>query len=261
MKKQKQAFTLIELVVAATILVVLTSIGFYTYTQNISDARDSSRNTDIAALESQMNLYKNRRWAYPFPDEYFEITNRWYTVAYQGLLTNKVALKTTNRVPRDPDLDRFYSFSVTNNRQEYQIGLSLENNDDPFARVWGDYKSVSRNVLPSILLATGSTSPVEINVNVTADGGDENRNLFILDTWYHTLPYDFDLWDPYTDGSSFDDILNDVWDNFVQNTDFVSCSEIYIAKKHINTPNWVSSDEYNVRNSSWALVDISCTFP
>lgn len=61
MKFQVKAFTLIELVVTATILVILTSIGFYSYTQNISDARDGRRKTDLSALSSQLNLYKKQR--------------------------------------------------------------------------------------------------------------------------------------------------------------------------------------------------------
>jgi type II secretory pathway pseudopilin PulG len=75
-KKQTAAFTLIEIVVSATILVILTSIGFYSYTKNISSARDSARLTDLSALESQLSLYKRERGAYPFPGDYFNILNR-----------------------------------------------------------------------------------------------------------------------------------------------------------------------------------------
>jgi len=61
MKINSQGFTLVELVVAATILVILTSIGFYSYTKNISDARDSSRIANLSALSSQLSLYKQQR--------------------------------------------------------------------------------------------------------------------------------------------------------------------------------------------------------
>ncbi len=54
-------FTLVEIIVAATILVILTSIGFYAYTNNIADARDGVRKTDIASLESALNLYKREK--------------------------------------------------------------------------------------------------------------------------------------------------------------------------------------------------------
>jgi len=63
----KKAFTLVELIVSTTILAILTTIGFYTYTQYISDARDSVRKTDISTLDSQLNLYKKQRGAYPLP--------------------------------------------------------------------------------------------------------------------------------------------------------------------------------------------------
>jgi len=259
MKKINNAFTLIELVVAATILVVLTSIGFYTYTQNISDARDSTRKIDIAALGSQIALHKKQRGSYPLPGDTFEIHNRWEVVAYQWFMNNKVALTTANSIPKDPDIDRFYTYSTSTNRQEYEIALSLENNEDPYAIVDGSYKSVAKNILPSLVLATWSTTPIEINSAVWAWA--TNRNLFVLDTWYHTLPYDFINEDPYTDGSDFTTILDDVSDNYRQNTDFISCDEIYLAKKHITPDDGSTSDEYQIRDSTGVLTNTGCTFP
>jgi len=259
MKKSSFAFTLIELVVAATILVVLTAIGFYSYTQNISDARDWTRNTDLAALNSQLKLYKSQRWKYPFPGEYFEIHNRAETVAYQGFMDNTVALSTASDIPQDPDLDRFYTYSTTSNLQEYQIALSLENSEDPYARVSWDYKSVAKTILPSLVLALDSTTTTEINAS--EPGWATNRQLFVLDTGFHNLPYDFINEVPYSAGSDFDTILSAVEWNYIQNTDFINCSEIYLAKKHITPADWSTTDEYQVRNSSLALINIGCTFP
>lgn len=257
--QSSKAFTLIELVVAATILVVLTAIGFYTYTQNISDARDGSRKTDLAALWSQMNLYKKQKWSYPLPGDAFEIHNRWYTVAYQWLLNNSVALTTANSLPTDPDLEIPYTYSVSRNRQEYQIALSIENNEDPYASIAWDYKSVSKNILPSLVLALEATSDTEVNAAVGAWA--INRNLFIVNKGYHTLPYDFITEQAYADGSSLETILWDAWESYWQNIDYSSCSAIYQAKKHITIDDGSTSDEYQVRNSSWVLTNTWCTFP
>jgi len=57
----RKAFTLVELIVSTTILAILTTIGFSTYTQYIGDARDGVRKTDLATLNSQLNLYKKQR--------------------------------------------------------------------------------------------------------------------------------------------------------------------------------------------------------
>lgn len=255
---KNNAFTLIELVVAATILVILTSVGFYSYTQSISDARDGARKTDLATLSSQLSLYKKQRGSYPIPGNSFEIHNRWYTVASQGYLNNEVSLSTADKIPKDPDLEIPYVYSVTSNRQEYQLAASFENSDFPFASVSWDYKSVAINVLPSILLAIQASTSVEINSAVGA--GSTNRDLFILDTWNHTLPYNFIDGAPFTDGADFDTILADVWDNYWQNTDFISCGEIYIAKKHITVDDWSTSDEYQIRSSTGALTNTGCIF-
>ena len=56
-----KGFTLVELIVAASILIILIAVGFYSYSQNLEDTRDSLRKTDIANLESQLKLYKQKR--------------------------------------------------------------------------------------------------------------------------------------------------------------------------------------------------------
>lgn len=83
MKNRKKAFTIVEIVVAATILVVLTSIGFYSYTKNISHAKDSTRKSDLLLLSSQLSLQKKKKGAYPHPDQNFLIKNGTFEVARQ----------------------------------------------------------------------------------------------------------------------------------------------------------------------------------
>lgn len=250
MNKNTRAFTLVELVVAATILVILTSIGFYSYTKNISSARDSARKTDISALSSQLSLYKKQRWAYPHPDSSFNITNKTLIVAKQWSMSQNVALSTAEKIPLDPELKIPYSYSVTANRQEYQIGGSIENSESPQAIIAWSYKSVSKNILPTILLATWSTSNIEIS------SGNAGRDFFIFNNGFHTLPYDFESGSPYSDGSSFSWILDDAGTNFFQNSDYRSCEEISTAAKHI-TPDG-QSDEYQIRDANGALVNQVC---
>lgn len=250
MNNKNKAFTLVELVVAATILVILTAIGFYSYTSNISSARDSARQTDFSALSSQLSLYKKQRGAYPFPENNFSITNQSWIVAKQWRMGKNVALSTAQNIPLDPELKIPYFYSVTANRQEYQLAWSLENSENPISIVAWSYKSVSKNVLPTILIATWSTSDVEIS------SGNPARDLFIFNNGFHTLPYDFDTESPYTDGSSFSKILNDAWADFFQNSDYRSCEEIGTAAKRI-TPDG-QSDEYQIRDSNGVLTNQTC---
>ncbi len=256
-KYQKYAFTLIELVVTATILVILTSIWFYSYTQNISDARDGARRTDLSALSSQLSLYKKQRGAYPNPGDSFEIRNRGYAVAYQWYMNQKVTLSTAERLPLDPDLDIPYIYAVTRNKQEFQLALSLENNENPFALVEWDYKSIAKNVLPNIILATGSTLNIEINAAIGT--GATNRNLFLFQNGYHNIPYDFIGGVAKSDGTSFATLLAEAGTSYWQNSDYRSCSEIFTAGKGINPT--ATSDEYQILSASGTLTNTGCLAP
>lgn len=252
----KRWFTLVELIVSTTILAVLTTIWFYTYTQYISDARDGVRKTDLATLSSELSLYKKQRGAYPFPWDYFEIHNRWEAVAYQGYMNQNVSLTTAEVIPLDPELKIPYMYSVTPNRQSHQIGLSIYNNDVPYAMVSWSYKSVAKNVLPNILLATWATSSVEINAWVWNWAVD--RTLFIFDQGSHNLPYNFESGLPTSDGTSFNELLAEVWNNYWQNSDYRSCTEIDSAWKNITATG--SSDEYQILNSTGTLVNTTCNW-
>lgn len=251
------AFTLIELVVAATIIVLLASIWFYSYTKNIADARDGARKTDISALSSQLKLYKRQRGAYIFPGSYYEIHNRGEVAAYQWYIDNSVSLSTAEKLPLDPKLEIPYFYSTTRNRQEFQLALTLENAESPEAVVEGDYKSVAKNILPTLILAREGTTSMEINDAVWA--GSTNRNLFVFHKWNHNLPYDFLTASPVSDGTDFNTLLIDSENDYWQNSDYRNCSEIFTAWKGV-TPTGLS-DEYQILNSVWSLTSTWCTAP
>lgn len=251
-------FTLVELIVTATILVILSAVGFYSYTQNLVDARDSLRKSDVADLESRLKLYKQKRGAYPVPWNNFEIINSWVLVAQQWVMNNGVSLTTADTIPLDPYIKVPYFYSITNNKQQFEIALTLENADNPIAILEGDYKSVSKNTLPTITLALESTTPVEIQNGIGA--GSTNRTAFIVNLGSYNLPYTFN--EPYSpqndSGISFDTILNDPTIEYWQNSDYRSCSEIYESGRSIS--NGSASQEYQILNSTGALVNTNCDF-
>lgn len=48
-------------------------------------------------------------------------------------MNNNVALTTSSgKLPVDPELGIPYKYSTTKNRQEYQIGATSENSENPF---------------------------------------------------------------------------------------------------------------------------------
>jgi hypothetical protein len=114
------------------------------------------------------------------------------------------------------------------------------------------YKTVSKNILPTILLATWSTEDntiTEVDISKT-----ENKKLFIFDWWTHNMPYEINNWiDPVTDWTDLEDLFKENTVNFWQNTSFRTCTEIKEAWKSIW--DW----EYQVLSSTWSLTNTGCT--
>ena len=176
--QRKKAFTLIELVVVITILAILSVVGFISYSDNMNGVRDSVRVNDIEKLQIDLKSHKQKEGAYPLPINPINITNSG-TVIYEGVLANGIISNVLSNIPKDPRSNNWYWYSTTTNRQQFQIALTLENIDIPTALVKGDYKSVMKNLFPTLLLA------VTANTDVNA-----NTNKFILNGGTYNLPYD-----------------------------------------------------------------------
>ncbi len=255
-KKLWSAFTMVELIVTITIVAILSTIWFNSYVWYLSEARDSQRKANMWEIKTALKSYKQKRWAYPTPWNIFSITNNWNIVAFQWLLNNDVTLSTMDTIPSDPYTNNYYFYSVTKNKQETDVAMTLENWDFPIAFMDWDYKTVSKNVLPSILLATWATSSVEIHTWVW--NGTNNRNLFIFN-WWKNLPY----WvakpnNPYYAWENVDTVMS--WWNitFWQNSDYRTCDEISEAAKYIHTT-W--TEEYQILDVTWYLINTWCTLP
>lgn len=245
--QKKLWFTFVELIVATTILIILTTLGFYSYSQYMLDARDTQRKSDLTSISSSLKLYKQRRGSLPLPWSNYSITYNGVPVATQGKLDNTVTLSTLDKLPLDPLIKSPYIFSITPTKQEYQIWATLENNGNNIAYIEGIYKTVSRDNLPTLLLALASTTPIEIT-------SWSNKDKFIFNNQGNNLPYDLESWVPYANGTTFTTLIatfsgtTDLW----QNSDYRSCLEIYQSGKSIGT------GTYQIVNASGVLANINC---
>ena len=123
-KINKNAFTLVELIVVITILAILWTIAFISLQWYSRDARDSVRASDVNLMKKSLELYYLDAWKYPTPDN-------WYIVDYDGdtLWTQWIfwenVLKNLSRniseIPTDPLTDQNYVYSLANNKSEYEI--------------------------------------------------------------------------------------------------------------------------------------------
>ncbi|NUJ98366.1 BspA family leucine-rich repeat surface protein, partial [Candidatus Gracilibacteria bacterium] len=247
-KNQKGAFTFVELIITSTIIILLGTLGFYSYSKYSSSSRDSERISDMKNIDSSLRLYKQKRGYFPIPGDTFIIKNGTIEIAYQGKLNEKVALSSLDKIPLDPLLKIPYIYSITKNKQDFQIATTLENDGNPVAFVMGSYETVSKNILPSIVIAYNGSGSIDITNN-------NYKNKFIIDDLGNNLPYSIDTGIPFHNvNTSFSGILENPNKTIIQNTSFKSCDEIYESKKAIG------DGEYQILDENGKIINVQCNF-
>lgn len=128
---KKQAFTLVELIVVIIVLVILWTIAFISLQWYSSSARDSKRLSDIQNIKKSLELFNLDTSKYPIPDDYQVVEYSWDDLRYQWIVWKQVITnlsKTLNNKPIDPLTELEYTYSITNNKTEYEI-LSVYESD------------------------------------------------------------------------------------------------------------------------------------
>ena len=128
MQKIKGGFTLVELIVTITILVILWTISFIAVQRYTKDSRDSVRISDIANIQQALGVYIVAVWQYPTPSNGVNITYSGWTVWTQWSVWDNVIknLWRLNKKPVDPRYGIEYSYSVTGFKKEYVIWGVME---------------------------------------------------------------------------------------------------------------------------------------
>lgn len=124
MKEQKQkAFTLVELIVVITILAILWTIAFISLQWYSQNSRDSVRISDISTMKSALELFNLDAGKYPNPTAWVDITLSWAIVWNQGTFweTVEANVDKLDKIPFDPLTDTHYTYSVTWNRNKFQL--------------------------------------------------------------------------------------------------------------------------------------------
>ena len=125
---KKGAFTIVELVIVITILSILGTLVFQTYTKYTLQSRDTKRIQDISTIHKSLELSRIDYSIYPLPSDYKEISYSWVTVWKQGTFGDSI-IKYTSRImdkPLDALFENDYTYSVTQSLKEYEIGWILE---------------------------------------------------------------------------------------------------------------------------------------
>ena len=129
MHKQKTNwFTLVELIVVITILAILWTIAFISLQWYSTQARDSSRISDISSIKTSLELFQLDAGKYPNPTSWVDITYSWAIVWNQWIFWETVYANVDklDKIPLDPLTNSKYTYSVTQTKNEYELWWIIE---------------------------------------------------------------------------------------------------------------------------------------
>lgn len=89
MNIQKQAFTLVEMIVVTTIVAILATTGFLSYTWYIDSSRDTNRIAQINDIRGWLELYSISS-RLPIPGDSIDVTANGWVYSYQGNLDSDI---------------------------------------------------------------------------------------------------------------------------------------------------------------------------
>ena len=138
--KKYKGFTLVELIVVITILVILGTIAFVQLWGFADSARDSARITLISNLKTWLDMFQIKSWTYPLPDWAVNITASGVSniIWYQGYAKDQIwsiaKLSPWGTLdPLDPTI--YTTYSVNQNQSKMQLMTFLEDGSNVTAFV------------------------------------------------------------------------------------------------------------------------------
>ena len=120
------AFTLVELIVVITIVGILSTIGFVSYSGYLVWARDSNRLWQLANLTEALQIFSTSK-RLPLPDGAIDIEANGNLVAFQwNAGINVIDALEYNNWGRDPRDKLYFSYMVSQNRKSFQLLAFME---------------------------------------------------------------------------------------------------------------------------------------
>lgn len=129
-----KAFTLVELIVVITILLILSTVVFFSVTWFLKQARDTSRFENLSRIDFWIELFVTEKWYYPKPDNPTDIVfsgwllwTQW--TFWDRLLTNiwKLSAKPVDLVSLND-----FTYSLANDWKQYELWAVLESDEIMF---------------------------------------------------------------------------------------------------------------------------------
>lgn len=126
-KRQKKAFTLVELIVAVMILTILATVSFLFFKEHLGKSRDGKRLADMKTLESSIEIFGMQK-NYPMPDNAVEIKVGSSVILYQwDIWENLTSMLWISDDMHDPLWDDYYTYAVDVKKKRFEVLTMLEN--------------------------------------------------------------------------------------------------------------------------------------
>ncbi len=130
--KKALGFTMIELLVAATIIAILSAIGLVSFSSALKNARDGKRQSDLQQVRSALELYRSGTGAGLYPSYPSSPSNANWIGAVNTLNAASYIPVTTVNDPIN-DATHYYTYQSLNGAKSYSVcAFKMET-----AGIWG----------------------------------------------------------------------------------------------------------------------------
>ncbi|EKE14300.1 MAG: hypothetical protein ACD_12C00582G0002 [uncultured bacterium] len=117
--KTKNGFTLIEILVVTTIIVLLTATAVVTYTSFLKQSRDAKRKADLEQIRAALEMYRSNNDAYYPGTMTGDCPNSVYDIY-------TAPVKYIENMPFDPKSGSGYYYRCNISTGDYTLGAYLE---------------------------------------------------------------------------------------------------------------------------------------
>jgi type II secretory pathway pseudopilin PulG len=180
----KKWFTLVELIVVVTILSILSTIWFVSYSWYLAWVRDTSRIRALEEIEKSMQVYSTNK-NLPKPDNYIEIKEWSKTIAYQWEIWQTV-IETIkySKDWKDPKDKTYYTYYLTKNKKHFQLLSHLEEDPELTQKTWVNKAQASIDYetrYPYVqwaklwILTTDENKPIQETISWSLDITDNTK--------------------------------------------------------------------------------------
>jgi len=126
--KIHSGFTLVELIVVITILAILGTLWYLSFSWYSKDARNSNRVSDVKSIDKSFRLHITENWFLPSPDNPVDISYSGWLAWQQWEFWEDMrwVVRRVSSVPLDPIFNIPYALSVASNKRVYQLAALFE---------------------------------------------------------------------------------------------------------------------------------------